>query len=734
MEVAGKVRLLCAAVIGLMLLGLVLQNGETRAAEGTRLSKPVHVPIQATPLRRLTRFEYANSLRDLFGIDFPFIAELPADGQVAGFDNDADALALTPVLLESYLKVARKASDLVIGTGSLLPVTETFPVPGTQTEWVEGLPMGARGGVRIEHYFPHSGHYELQAFLDYVREGGTRLSKSFVLSPIEGVRFFREKIFVTAGPHTIYVTFPDNNAAAEGSVPNLDSAVGGRALGGPLDILGSAITSTIQFWLDGKKIETFEIRGPESVYDLAVNAQPGPPILEAVAITGPENAATAVDTPARRQLMVCAPRRLADEKACATQTLSRVARRAYRREIAAEDVQPILDAYVRKRETASFEQAIGMGITRILVSPDFLFRIEQDPPGAGSGEIYEVSGPELATRLSYFLWSSLPDESLLEDAVRGRLEGSALERQVRRMLADVRADALVDDFAEQWLDLRALDSMRADTAFYPEFDDSLAAAFRQETRLFLRTVMRENRSILNVVSSDFTFLNERLAALYGIEGVKGPAFRRVVLADSGRRGGVLSQGSVLMLTSHPAQTSPILRGKWVLTHLMNSPPPIPPPGVPALDGAAAADGRRLTTREQIERHRSSPVCASCHSKMDPYGIALDNYDVLGRWRTEENGIALNTSTALPRGEPFEGPAGLKAVLLQHPEKFASATVTRLLTYALGRKPEKSDEAVVQEIVQSVQADGYRFADIVLQIVHSAPFRTRRARATEETQP
>jgi hypothetical protein len=488
----------------------------------------------------------------------------------------------------------------------------------------------------------------------------------------------------------------------------------------------------MQFWLDGEKIKTFEIQGP-GVDEAALAVPPGPPILARAEINGPFDPMAAVDTPARRRLMVCNPRNASDEKACATKILTRVARHAYRREVTTEDMKEILAAYTRKRRSGSFDEAVGMGLSRILISPDFLFRIELDPPGAKPGGIYRVSDTELATRLSYFLWSSIPDDELLDAGRRGRLKGALLERQVGRMLADSRADALVSNFAIQWLGLRYFDSVRPDNRAYPEFDDDVAQAFQEETRLFVRTLMRENRSVLDVITSDYTFLNERLAKLYGIEGVNGEAFRKVALEPDSHRGGIISQGSVLMVSSHPAETSQILRGKWVLTNLLNSPPPAPPPGVPPLNTKPAADGRKLTTREQLARHRASPVCESCHSKMDPYGIALENYDVLGRWRTEQNGSPLDTSTALPRGEPFTGPAGLKKLLLARSDVFAAATVSRLMTYALGRKLEKSDEVVVQDIVAAAKPSGYRFNDLILGIISSELFQTRQSAKSAEAQ-
>ena len=712
------------AIAGSLLFGAL---GRTAGADEpeTAQSSPPSGSMAMPVLRRLTRAEYANSLRDLFGIRFPFTDELPADGQAGGFDNNGDALSLTPVLLETYLKLARKVGNLIIGTGPSSSVVETFPAAGNQSGWVEGLPMGTRGGVRVDYYFPRAGEYELRAFTDYILPGGLRDSALNPPPSKEGARLFRDRVRASAGLHSVFVSFPDHYAAREGAVANLDSAVGAPGLGGPVDVRASAIRPALKFWLDGKEIKTFDIQGPD-IGEAALEVQPGPPILAKVEILGPINASAAVDTPARRELMVCRPRNASNEYACASQILARVARRAYRREVTPEDMKEILAAFTQRRATGTFDDAIGMGLCRILVSPDFLFRIELDPPGVKPGGIYRVSDPELATRLSYFLWSSIPDEELFDAGRRGVLKGGVLEDQVHRMLADSRADALVDNFAMQWLGLSDFNVVRPDSATYPQFDDDLARAFQQETWLYVRTLLRENRSILDLITSDYTFLNERLAELYGVEGVEGQAFRKVAVGPDSHRGGIISQGSVLMVTSHPAQTSQILRGKWVLTSLLNSPPPVPPPGVPPLNTKPDSDGHKLTTREQIERHRSSPVCNVCHAKMDPYGIALENYDVIGRWRTEEDGLPLDTSTALPRGQPFTGPVGLKQLLLSHPDKFATATVSRLMTYALGRKLEKTDEGAVRDIVEAAKSNGYRFDDLILGIVNSAPFQMRQS--------
>jgi hypothetical protein len=718
----AKIRIAVACTTAVLLATPLLP---ARAAPPEDSSSALTQPGATAVLRRLNRLEYVNSLSDLFGIEFPFAAELPADSVAAGFDNSGAALSVSPVLLESYLKTARKASNLVLGIGNTSAVTEQFPVTQSQFEWVPGMPLGTRGGVRVTYYFPRDGRYELRAFLDSGQAMVKGALARFVQSPVEGVRFFRARVAIRAGEHTFVATFPDEYAEHEGAVPNLDGP-GGRAVGGPVDTRGSAILPTLQFWLDGKSIRTFSIHGP-AVGEAAMGAQAGPPTLMRAEISGPFEPSSVSDTPARRNLLICVPRRASEESACASKILARVARRAYRRELSDDDMLPLLAAFARKRATAGFDEAIGMGLRTLLMSPDFLFRAERDPPDVQPGRLYRIGDDELATRLSYFLWSSLPDEELLEEAQAGRLHDPAnLRRAVRRMLADPRADALVSNFAFQWLGLRDLDAAHPDLLTYPQFDSGLAGDFAQETRLFLNFIFAENRSVLEVISSNYAFLNERLATLYGVPGVHGDAFRRVDLRGNEDRGGILGQGSVLMVTSHAATTSPILRGKWVLTSLLNSPPPAPPPGVPPLDVKPASDGHQLTIREQIERHRTSPVCVACHAKMDPYGFAMENYDVLGRWRIEENASPIDASAALPHGTPFAGPAGLKQVLLARSQAFVMATVSRLFTYALGRPLERGDEPMVREIAQNAEPSGYLFQDLVEGVVNSQLFQSRRA--------
>ncbi len=668
--------------------------------------------VGAIIVRRLNRREYGNAIRDLLAIEVPVAQALPSDGQAAGFDNIADALSMSPLLLEQYLKVARRVSELALGVSEPSPVTETYQASGTQAFWQgHGMPYGTRGGVRINHHFPYDGEYELRAFLE-----------KQTLTPTEGVRFFRTKIRLRAGPHEVVVAFPDEFAAREGPVLNV-SGPGGRALGGPLDLLGTAIRPTVDFRIDGRRVKLFEIAGMTSG-ESAFDGLPGPPVLGRIEIAGPYDPTGVSETPSRRRILVCKPSEGASERDCASKILSAIVRRAFRRDTGEADVRPFVSTYEAARASKPFDASIAAAIRDILLAPDFLFRLESDHGGDGAAQL--VSGFELASRLSFFLWSSIPDDELLDAASRGVLyDPVALAKQVGRLLMDPRASSLVESFASQWLGLRELAGFRPDRAAYPEFDTALTAAFQQETQLFLQSIVRENRSILDLLGANHTFLNEKLARHYRVEGVVGPGFRRVTLADSSKRGGLLGQGSVLMVTSHAAKTSPVLRGKWILDNLLNSPPPPPPPNVPPLV-ESAADGKVLATRAQVERHRADPGCASCHDRIDPLGFALENFDVLGRWRTLDGDEPIDASGALPTGEAFVGPDGLKRLLLKRPERFAGATVERLLTYALGRALDARDQPAVRQILRDTESDGYRFQDMVLAVVRSAPFQMRQA--------
>jgi hypothetical protein len=692
--------------------------GEASLKEfASELAQDLDAAARRTPyagepvIRRLNRTEYANAVRDLLAIDLPVAAELPQDGIAAGFDNIADALSMSPLLLERYLKVARRVGELATGTRDPAPVTEVYPASGTQAAWQEGMPFGTRGGIRVQHYFSHDGNYELRAFLN--KES---------LTPTEGVRFFRTRVPVKAGPHTVIVTFPDEYAAREGPVSDV-AGPGGAALGGPLDLLGTAIRPTIDFRVDGRRVKLFGIAGM-TPGEAAFDGQPGPPTLTRIEIAGPYDASGVSETPSRRRIFVCKPASAGEEEPCATRILSTIVRRAFRRDISASDLKPFLTTYKATRGKRDFEQSIAAAIRDVLLAPDFLFRLEFDSPNARAGSAHPVSPFELASRLSFFLWSTIPDDELLNLASSGKLsDAKVLEGTVRRMLSDSRAVALVDNFASQWLGLRGLGDIEPDKQTYPEFDSALAAAFQTETEMFVRSLIRENRSIFDLLNADYTFLNERLAAHYGIPGVTGPGVRRVPLRGNTQRGGLLTQGSVLLLTSHAARTSPVLRGKWILDNLLNSPPAPPPANVPPLDENPVS-GRKLTTREKVERHRSNPACAGCHARIDGMGFALENFDVTGRWRTRDEGGDINPSGKLANGMEFSGPQGLKSLLVEHPEPFVQGTLEKLMTYALGRELDARDQPTVRQIMRATEANRYRFQDIIVAIVKSVPFQMR----------
>ena len=651
-------------------------------------------PYPGRPLiRRLNRTEYANAIRDLFDLELPLAAELPQDQTAAGFDNIADALSMSPLLLERYLKVARRVTQLSTGTSDPSPVVEIFRTKATQAAWQgEGMPFGTRGGIRVTHFFPRDGDYDLRAFL--AKES---------LSPLEGVRFFRLRLSkIKAGIHTVIVTFPDEFAEHEGPVLDVGGP-GGRPLGGPLDVLGTAIRPALEFRLDGRRVKLFEISGMTSG-EAAFDGLPGPPTLGRIEIAGPYNPTGPGQTPSRTKIFTC------HEDNCAPSLLAPLVRQAFRRDITEKDLQPFLKTFASTRAKHSFETAIAAALRDVLLAPDFLFRLELHPT---------LSNFELASRLSFFLWSSLPDDQLLNIAATGKLNQPAtLENEVRRLLAHPRAAALLDNVAAQWLGLPALATVAPDRELFPAYDTALRTAFETETRLFLGSLLRENRPVLDLFRANYTYLDERLANHYGIPNITGPGFRRVGLDNHPERGGLLAQGSILLLTSHSTRTSPVLRGKWILDNLLNSPPAAPPANVPPLD-ETPANGRKLTAREQVERHRANPSCASCHDRIDPLGFALENYDAIGRWRSSDEGGPINAKSKLVSGTELDGPQGLKTMLLKRSDEFVHATLERLLTYALGRELQPRDQPTIRDIMRQTEAHGHRFHDLILATVKSA---------------
>jgi mono/diheme cytochrome c family protein len=693
-------------------------------------------PGRTDTFRRLNRTEYRNAIRDLLAIEIDAASLLPSDSASYGFDNITVG-NLSPTLLESYVTAAEKISQLVVGRPSLSPGGSTVRLRPdlTQEGHIEGLPIGTRGGALVTHEFPVNGDYEITIRLSRDRnehiEGLFEPHEVELLLDGERVRLFnvappslgtgqssadsashatldshlKIRVPVAAGPHSVGVTFPKK--------PSL--------------LLETA-------------------RQP---YEAHFNYYRHPRIQPAVyeiSIIGPYNPAGAGDTPSRRRVFVCSPRGAArgvgapraergagaegppalNEDSCAKRILSTVMRRAYRRPVTDTDLNKPLELYASAKAADGFEAGIEMGLAAVLSSPEFLFRIERDPAGVRPGSVYAISDLELASRLSFFLWSSIPDDELIDVAARGDLDKPAvLHRQVTRMLADPRSRNLVTNFASQWLHLRNLDSMTPDMRLFPDFDDNLRQAFRQETEMLVESVIRENRSVLDLLRANYTFVNERLAKHYGIPNIYGSRFRRIEFGEDGPRGGLLRQGSILLVTSYPTRTSPVIRGKWILDNLLGVPPPPPPADVPALEAVKTAK-KTMTVRERLSEHRKNPSCSGCHKLMDPVGFALENYDAVGRWRTVDAGEPVDASGSLFDGSEFRGVAGLQKAILAHPEFFVTTLSEKLLTFATGRGAEHYDAPAIRKIVRDTRADDYRFASIVMGIVNSMPFRMRKA--------
>ncbi|MBI3048219.1 MAG: DUF1592 domain-containing protein [Acidobacteria bacterium] len=676
-------------------------------------------------LRRLTRTEYRNAIRDLLAVEVDTPALLPSDDSRFGFDNIGSALTLSPLLAERYLAVARQVRRLALGDATLRPALETYEVSQhliQDDRAGDDLPFGTRGGIAVRHHFPADGEYVFKIRLqrnsrEYIR--GLQAAHELDVR-LDGRRIRRftiggERRGRSAG---IFSTASMGDVAQEQYERRADEILDVRHF-----VQAGVHLVSAAFVKDGSVPEgPFQPR--MTMYDFS-QYKGGEPGVATLGIDGPYNVAGVGPTASRAKIFVCRPSATADEEPCARQILETLARRAYRRPVTGEDVQTLLAFYRTGRREGGFEAGIGLALDRMLAGPEFLFRLERLPAGLSPGTSYRISDIELASRLSFFLWSSIPDDELLTLAERGRLKDAAvLERQIRRMLADGRASALVTNFAAQWLHLRNLASAAPDLERFPYFDESLRQAFRRETELFFESILREDRSVLDLLGADYTFVNERLARHYGIPGIYGSHFRRVRLAD-GSRGGLLSHGSILTVTSYSNRTSPVVRGKWILDNILGTPPPAPPPNVPELR-ARDQQGKVLSMRAQMEQHRTNPVCAGCHKVMDPLGFALENFDGIGRWRTTDAGEPIDPSGTMPDGTVFRGPAGLRQVLLEkRREQFVSTVTDRLLTYALGRGLEYYDAPVLRGIVREAAPD-YKLSSLVLAVAKSTPFQMRRS--------
>ena len=720
-------------------------DAATYAAVASRLEADLDRSAAANPdpgrtstVHRLNRTEYRNAVRDLFALDLDVASLLPGDETSdTGFDNNADVLSISTAQLERYLSAARTITRLAVGLPPAGPGFETFDVPlllRQDDRQSEHLPLGSRGGAAVPYHFPVDGEYLVKVELrtnwqDYILGMGTPHQLDV---RIDGELVKRFTVGGAARGRPAPVTFtiaepgdPEWEAYLQTADERLEVRVPVEA--GPRTVGVSFVRNV---W------EPEGVLLPRQAGEVLSNdeAYHGNAAVASVSIGGPWAASGPGDTPSRRAIFTCRPDPAADAggRACAAEIVSRLARRAYRRPVTAADVDTLLDFFESGRaEGGGFDAGVQLALERMLVDPDFLLRIERDPAGAAPGAPYRLSDVEIASRLSFFLWGSIPDEALLDAAERGGLTAPAvLEAQARRMLADPRARSLVDDFAMQWLHLRNLEDVKGDPVPFPDFDDNLVEAFRQETTLFLASTLREDRSVLALLDADYTFVDERLARHYDIPGVYGSRFRRVALPDLTQRGGLLGHGGLLALTSYPTRTSPVLRGKWLLDTILGAPPPSPPPDVPALPEGAAG-GRTASVRERLERHRQAPACATCHASIDPPGFALEQYDGLGAWRTaDEFGNPIDAAAVLPSGRRVEGMAGLRAWLLERPEQFAGTVAEKLLSYALGRGLEHIDRPTVRAIVRGAADDDYRWSALVAGVVKSPAFLMRNAAAAD----
>ena len=670
-------------------------------------------------LHRMNRAEYANAIRDLLALDVDATALLPPDDSAFGFDNVSDVLGLSPSLQERYLSAAESVSALAVGDPHVKAASATFRIRQdlSQNEHIEGLPLGTEGGILVHYNFPLDGEYEFQAKLYRTN-----------LNIMRGLEFAHQVEF-TVGGRRIHLANIGGNAdlaslfekpTETGDAVDARLHVRVKVKAGPHDVTAA--------FLEGSQVErpdrlqAFE-RSSTDNFDWS-----GWPHIQTLSITGPFNAAGPGDTPSRRRIFACHPGQGMDEAACARKILAALARRAYRQPVSDEDLTRILSFYEAGRRDGGFDAGIELALERILASPKFVLRAEKDPANASPGSVYRVSDLDLASRLSFFLWSSIPDDELLKLATAGKLHDPAvLHEQTLRMLGDPKSHSLVTNFAGQWLQLRNVRNVLPNSDDFPDFDDNLRQAFQRETELFFESILDEDRPVLDLLTADYIFLNERLARHYGIGGIYGSQFRRVTVRDDFRRG-LLGQGSILSLTSKAERTSPVVRGKWILENILGMPVPPPPPDVPALKENKDRD-KPLTMREQMVEHRANAVCASCHKTMDPIGLALENFDAVGAWRTRDAGGPIDVSGVLADGTKVNGVAGLRNAIVNRPDMFAGTITEKLLIYALGRGLDYRDMPTVRSIVREAAQNDYRISSIILGVIRSTPFQMRTAMET-----
>jgi mono/diheme cytochrome c family protein len=685
-------------------LAAFLENAVDRAAAAK--PNPGHAAMH-----RLNRSEYANAIRDLLALDVDATALLPPDDESSGFDNIADVLRMSPSLMERYLSASWNISRQAVGNRNIAPETATYRVRPdlSQDQHIEGLPLGTRGGILVHHYAPLDAEYVIKLRLwrntfDLVR--GMEDAHQIEIS-VDGTQVR----LVTAGGYNEFLKMTANPGTFGA---DLDKQLTVRI---PLKAGPHVIAASTVLRSHAEKDDLIKPFLRTTIDGLDIM---GDPSVDRLTVEGPLNPTGVGQTPSRAKIFVCTPQNDRDQLPCARKIITVLLHRAYRRPIQDADLETPLSFYQRRRNSnGSFDAGIEAALQFILASPEFLFRFEPDPSALPVDAAYQLSDLALASRLSFFLWSSPPDDELLKLATEGKLHQHAvLQQQVTRMLADSRADALVDNFAEQWLFLRNLKNSSPDPQIFPDFDDNLRQAMREETKLFFQSIVREDRSVMDLLNADYTFVNERLARHYGIPNIYGSQFRRVTLTSEDRRG-LLGQGSILTVTSYPNRTSPVQRGKWILTNLLGIPPTPPPPNVPALK--ENGDGKPLSLRERMEQHRADAVCAGCHKVMDPIGFALENFDAVGQWRTMDDGSPIDPSGTLYNGAKVDGPVALRNMLAGRHDVFAGVMTEKLLTYALGRGVQYTDMPAVRKIVHEAIAHDLRFSSLVLGVAESVPF-------------
>ena len=720
-------------VVGKLRSGMMPPQGSPRPDDSTRsaliswLTTELDRNAAANPnaghpiLSRLNRTQYATVIRDLLSLDVDAAVLLPPDDAAYGFDNVGDVLGISPVLLERYMDAAGKVSALAVGDPDVGPSSETFRIrqDASQDIHLEGMPIGTVGGIMAKVTLPLDGDYVFTVRMFRTNLGVTR-----------GLEYAHQIEYAVDGKR-VHVFSMGGEADFKANLVNMTK------LGDEIDERGHIRLSlkagphviTAAFLersaaSNPTRLQPF-IRSSTDTRDTS-----GHPHFEMFTVTGPFNATGSGDTPSRRRIFICRPASRAEEAPCARKIISTLARRAYRGDLTDGDLQRLMSFYQAGRQSGNFETGIQKALQRILASPKFVFHLETEPQGIAPGSIYKISDLELASRLSFFLWSSIPDDELLQTAAKGSLHTPAvLEQQVRRMLADPKAESLAINFAAQWLYLRNLKNMQPNSEEFPDFDDNLRQAFENESLLFFQSIVKEDRNVLDLMTADYTFLNERLARHYRVPNIYGSQFRRVTLTDDARRG-LMGKGAVLMVTSHVDRTSPVVRGKWILENLLGAPPPAPPANVPPLNENPQREGKVLSMRERMEEHRANPVCANCHKLMDPIGLSLENFDAIGAWRVRDGsnvsslGTPIDASGVLLDGTKVDGVVALRKALVRQPDVFVGTLTEKLLIYALGRGTNYYDMPALRSIVRESAKQNYRFSSLILGIVRSTPFQQR----------